>query len=239
MSSLSFKPKTLPVRHAIAASFDLSGFSAFCRRPGTHAYLTKYISQLFNLFDQVFKDGIRDLFKDISRLVQVPRPDFIKYTGDGALILWVRDRGEDFTQDLCTSVVLALRHFQQSLPQHVEAWEKEWRTTNLPRAARIGVAIGPVQPLIYDDASIITNYDYAGYPINLAVRLQDHCPTVGFLIHKPLHPQADGMITMEAVGMKGTLDEPVYLFYSDYLRLQNQMDKQRKTVSKWFHEPAN
>ena len=61
--------------------------------------------------------------------------------------------------------------------------------------------------------------DYAGYPVNLAVRLQDQCPQVGFLIHQPVQPQLEGLRAMKAVGMKGVLDELVYAFADDYQRL--------------------
>jgi hypothetical protein len=61
--------------------------------------------------------------------------------------------------------------------------------------------------------------DYAGYCINLAVRLQDHCPAVGFIIHQPVNPKIDGLLAKEAVKMKGSMDEPVYIFEEDYKRL--------------------
>ena len=178
---------------------------------------------MFKDFDNVFKDGFRDFFKNTSSMIQVRRPDFAKYTGDGALFLWVEDAGEDFSHDFCTAVVLALRHFQSQLPTHVDSWEKEWRTTGLPHAARIGISCGPVQPLTTPNYDIIpTPIDYAGYCINLAVRLQDHCPDLGFIIHKPVGPQLEGLVLLDALGMKGTLDEPVYVFADDFKRLRSR-----------------
>jgi class 3 adenylate cyclase len=219
MDRISFAPKPAPTLHAVAASFDMSGFSAFCRRPDSHAYLSRYLAGLFDAFDNAFHDRWRDFFKDTSGFIQVPRPDFLKYTGDGALMLWLRSSGDQFSTGLCTSIVAALRHFQQQLPEKVVQWERQWRTTDLPSRARFGIATGPVQPLTGDNDTFFEDpADYAGYCINLAVRLQDHCPELGFIVHGPLHPQLDGLIQLKALKMKGSLDEPVYVFSEDFTR---------------------
>ena len=222
MSRIQFSPEKTAVRHAIAASFDMCGFSKFCLGPTAHAYLNRYIASLFELFDNAFEDWWRDFFKDTTGLVQVPRPDFSKYTGDGALLLWAKDNGEELSSQFCTSVVSALRHFQQQLPAKITAWEHEWHTHSLPKTARFGIAIGPVHPLMSPAGLALLDpsetVDYAGYPINLAVRLQDHCPEVGFIIHGPLHPKLDGLLQMNALKMKGSMDEPVYVFAQDFER---------------------
>jgi hypothetical protein len=58
--------------------------------------------------------------------------------------------------------------------------------------------------------------DYAGYCINLAVRLQDHCPEIGFIVHEPVLPKLDGLIKWVAHGMKGIRSEPVLVFATDF-----------------------
>lgn len=233
MNPIQFSPDDSPVQHAIAASFDMSSFSQFCLRPDAHAYLNRYMSRLFQSFDNAFKDSWRDFWKDTANLVQVPRPDFSKYTGDGALLLWVRDSGEEFSNEFCTSVVAALRHFQQQLPAKAAEWERQWMANNFPKRARFGIATGPVHPLstppgltLLDTGEIA---DYAGYCINLAVRLQDHCPEVGFIVHAPLHPRLDGLIQLNARKMKGSMDESVYVFAEDFQRASAAVPKEVKT----------
>jgi class 3 adenylate cyclase len=233
MSRIHFSPEKTPIKHAVAASFDMCGFSKFCLGPTAHAYLNRYVASLFQLFDNAFQDWWRDLLKDTTALIQVPRPDFSKYTGDGALLLWHTDEGEHLTNQFCTSVVAALRHFQQQLPAQITQWEREWHTHSLPKAARFGIAIGPVHPLTAPSSATLfhTNeaIDFAGYPINLAVRLQDHCPEVGFIVHGPLHPSLDGLLEMRALKMKGSLDEPVYVFKEDYDRACAGMPRETKS----------
>jgi hypothetical protein len=75
-------------------------------------------------------------------MIRSPRPTFIKYTGDGAIAIWVKDSGEDFDTQLCNSIVSALRRCQIELPGTVEKWEKNWRVLNLPRQARVGICHG-------------------------------------------------------------------------------------------------
>jgi hypothetical protein len=61
--------------------------------------------------------------------------------------------------------------------------------------------------------------DFVGYCINLAVRLQDHCRELGFLVHGDLHPELPGMLSYTAVEMKGSQTEPVALFRKDVGRV--------------------
>jgi hypothetical protein len=50
----------------------------------------------------------------------------------------------------------------------------------------------------------------------IKVLLQDHCPAVGFIVHQPVEPQLEGLLPLTALGMKGSLDEPVYTFAADF-----------------------
>jgi|SRR5581483_273400 len=219
MDKIEFLEEPTRSRSAVVASFDLSGFSKFCSRPGGHDCINKYLSNLFKFFDGVFGDDWRKKVETKVEAIRVPRPGFVKFTGDGALLMWLRDSQSDFTVEFCTSLVAALRHFQTSLPAEVEKWERVWRVTGLPKSARIGVAVGSVCPLMRASEiwGISETVDYVGYCINLAVRLQDHCPQVSFLAHGPLHPHLEDVLLVPAVKIKGSVDEPVYLFRDEYV----------------------
>lgn len=224
---IKFKPEAGEMRHAVAASFDISGFSSFCRQPNAHAYLNRYLAALFDFFDASFEDGWRDFWEGGKNRTQVQRPDFIKYTGDGALMLWLRDSGEEFTSEFCTALVGAFRHFQLELPKNVAAWESHWRVPSLPKRARLGIALGPVNSLTSSNGSLFDETtDYAGYCINLAVRLQDHCPDVGFIVHQPVQPKLPKLLELDAKRMKGATDEPVYVFSDDFERFGTAYPKE-------------
>jgi class 3 adenylate cyclase len=233
MSAIRFSPEPSEIQHAIVASFDLSDFSKFCLGPDAHAYLNRYLSYVFGAFETCFQDWWNEVFKDKDKFVPVQRPDFAKYTGDGALVLWLRSSGEDFSQEFCTSVVSSLRYFQRELPTKVADWERVWRAHRLPRFARIGITTGPVRPLATrSEATPVSNpqvVDYAGYCINLAIRLQNHSRRVGFLVHGPVRPQIDGLCQMEALKMKGSMKEPVYLFKEDFEMASKMAPKEIKS----------
>jgi hypothetical protein len=91
----------------------------------------------------------------------------------------------------------------------------------------LGIATGPVQPLQSSTNTLFPAVvDYAGYCINLAVRLQDHCPAIGFIVHQPLQPKLEGLVPLDAKRMKGSLDEPVYVFADDFQRYSNAAPKE-------------
>jgi class 3 adenylate cyclase len=211
---IEFDAKPKPTEYAIAASFDLSGFSEFCRHPNAHAYVTRYLASFFEQFDRLFKSSWEKTYKDFKKEPEPCNPTIAKYTGDGALLLWVRPRAEDFEGEFATAIVLGLRAFQMELPKIVGTWESKWRAPVLPKSLRVGVAAGPVYPLA-DNGFFDEVIDYAGYCINLAVRLQDHAREYPFLIHKPVQPALEGLFEQTIKGMKGMLDEPVFAFADD------------------------
>jgi class 3 adenylate cyclase len=227
LDSISFLPDAQPAQHAIAASFDISGFSVFCKRHDAHASLSRYLSALFDDLAKMFQPGFRDYVPGFEGVTEVPKPTLAKFTGDGAILLWVRPSGLNFTPEMCTSIVAGMRAFQKQVPLCIQRWQSEWMLSNLPKTVRVGIATGPVQPLttldFFDSPKVI---DYVGYCINLAVRLQDHCPEIGFLIHEPIQPKLSGLRKILAHGMKGALREPVYVIDKDFQRykLENRRD---------------
>lgn len=204
MANLQFDANSTKARRAVVVSFDLCGFSTFCKHPEAHAILPKFISGVFEQFNAV----LRKFFQ------QHMDPDFIKYTGDGAIIIWFLAEDSEERQVYCTAIVAAMRKFQSRLTEIIPKWEIDWQIDRLPQPARFGIATGLVYPLRCPDTG--KEIDYAGYCINLAVRLQDHFPEVGFVIHELVFPKLEGLMKYIAHGMKGTLSEPVLIFYTDF-----------------------
>lgn len=214
MASLEFDPCSTDARKAVVVSFDLCGFSTFCKHPDAHANLPKFISKIFEELDAVLIGFLRGFIEDASpEKGLAPAPEFIKYTGDGALMIWFPPENPDQRQQYCTAIVTAMRRFRQRLAEVIPKWEVEWQIDRLPQPARFGIAAGLVYPLRSPGLGEVV--DYAGYCINLAVRLQDHCPEIGFIIHELVFPKLEGLIKYTAHGMKGALSEPVLVFWKD------------------------
>lgn len=210
--------------HAVTVSFDLSGFSTFCRHPDTLALVARMLREVFKELAKSFAGPMGRFWEGIPDEVHpIDEPDFAKYTGDGAIMIWTSSAGKRFDDQFCTNLVLAMRHAQRRLEVCLPHWESEWRVHSLPKAVRFGIAKGVVRKLEGPSLTLLQSGhtdDFAGYCINLAVRLQDHCPEVGFIVHGPLNPKIEGMIPLVALKMKGTLEEKVWVFSEDYDRHQ-------------------
>jgi len=218
MATIEFGTGSSTGKRAVVVSFDLCGFSTFCKHPEAHAILPKFISAVFKELDSVLIGRVQQFIDGIDpKHGLAPAPSFIKYTGDGAILIWFPPEDADSRQTYCTAIIAAMRRFQKRLAEIIPKWEIEWQIDHLPQPARFGIAAGLVYPLhgpefAFQEGEAI---DYAGYCINLAVRLQDHCPEIGFIIHELVFPKLDGLLKYIAHGMKGALSEPVLVFVSD------------------------
>ena len=227
MNPIQFKPEAEPARTAVAATFDLCGFTPFCEQAEFSALVNRYLSQLFLTFDQAFVDPWRDHFKSPNELIQVRRPDFAKFTGNGALLLWFRDEEQGLDGVFVARLVTALRNFQRRLPAIVAGWEQQWQCPPLPKTVRIGISGGPVHPLRTTATRIFSeSVDYAGDCLNRAVWLQNHCPEVGFIVDAALAPPVPGLIPLLARGVKGARTAPVFVFQEDYERAAKAANEQ-------------
>jgi class 3 adenylate cyclase len=219
MASILFDSKLVEGRQAIVVSFDICRFSDFCNHPETHPFIQRFIAALFSEVDSRFK-GLLEKFLTGAEPAsgRVSKPDHMKFTGDGALMLWFLPDNAESRATLCTTVVSAMRHLQAQLHASIPKWEIDWHAPPLPKRIRFGVAAGQVYPLrpVSDVILECEPEEYVGYCMNLAVRLQDHCPEVGFLIHARVMPRLPGLFPLMAIGIKGTLSEPVFVFVDDF-----------------------
>lgn len=221
MPRLEFSAHAATVHKAIVVSLDLAGFSHFCNQPDASTAVPRLAKYFFDSLNGFFADEEGDLIIKIKKSEKLAAPDFIKFTGDGALMFWIREEEVDFPQKFCNQVVKNMRDFQQKLFLELPGCEKQWRVHKLPKRVRVGIATGVIYALRPPHA--ITGWtdpnDFVGYCINLAVRLQGHCSELGFLVHGDLHPELPGMDLCAAVKMKGAQTEPVALFREDANRV--------------------
>ncbi len=219
MNPIQFKPEPESARTAVAATFDLAGFTPFCEQEVFPKLVNRYLSHLFQTFDQAFVDPWRDHFKAPHELIQVRRPDFAKFTGNGALLLWFRNEEQALDAAFAASLVTALRDFQRRLPAVVSDWEQLWQCPPLPKTVRIGISGGSVHPLRTAAIRIFSeSVDYTGDCLNRAFWLQNHCPEVGFIVDAALEPKVPGLIPLLARRVKETRTAPVFVFQEDYER---------------------
>lgn len=223
MPTLEFTSHEATAHKAIVASFDLAGFSDFCNQPEASKAAPRLAKRMFDVLNSHFTEVTEvGVFSTELKPGELPAPTFIKFTGDGALMLWLlKDKLPDFPQEFCNLVVEKMRQFQARLVEDLPGCQKEWHVSKLPKRVRVGISTGIVYALRPPHA--VTSWtepcDYVGYCINLAVRLQDHCRELGFFAHGVLHPEIPGMEERTALKLKGSQDEPVFLFTEDIVRV--------------------
>lgn len=221
MATLKFSAVESSPQNAIAVVFDLAGFSSFCNHADQHVHVPRFVSSVFELLDSYTENQV---FFNLNRpninKPKIMEPDFIKYTGDGALMIWLNGNLQPFSEEFRSLLVATFRKFQKEFELQVIEWERKWCTSNLPKSLRVGISTGFVFPLREPSITLFPNdgpvKDYAGYCINLAARLQSHFSKIGFVIHRNINPNLPGLLPFHALGMKGTTDEPVYLFEEDF-----------------------
>src|ERR1017187_9112806 len=218
MAYIQFSSRHSTGESAVVVSFDLCGFSDFCNQADAYAVLPKFVAALFDEVDKFFLGWLdADVLAMDFENDKLSPPDFIKYTGDGALMIWLLPENAQRRQAYCTAIVKVMHKLQKRFFEVIPQWEIEWQVHRLPSRARFGIAKGLVYPLRRKSSTIIDGeiIDYAGYCINLAVRLQNHCPEIGFIIHELVFPKLEGLFKYIAHGMKGARQEPVLVFVSD------------------------
>lgn len=147
---------------ALAAIFDLEGFTDFCNQVDSHLvipeFLSRYLTWLFRALADQFREG-----GDEARVrLWGSLPFYAKFLGDGILFLWATDACGGFpgtvniAQNLLAVTNLYCGEFLQNMRRAV---------SNPPRRLRCGIARGQI-------IAVGGGADYVGSCINVAARLQ-------------------------------------------------------------------
>jgi hypothetical protein len=146
---------------AIAAIFDLKGFTSFCDQRDPHLEVPQYLNNFLDwLFKRIAKESLKQQDENRS-VLWYPHPFFAKFLGDGVLFLW--DAGH-LNPDGRLNIV-------QAFDVICSDYEKDFlpacrgKFTNPPPKLRCGIAKGQV-------TSIGAEKDFVGLCINIASRLQ-------------------------------------------------------------------
>lgn len=189
---------------AMAAIFDLEGFTPFCSQIDPHLvvpeYLESFLTWLFKKVSTEFKAA------DHGGKVWLwcPLPFFAKFLGDGVLFLW--DTKSISKTDLGNIVV--------SLKAICDAYRKEFlpkvqdRFVKLPPRLRCGIARGQV-------VSVGEKADFVGPCINMAARLQKleeysfAFSRRGFDLKRNFHPVWEKRFVAKKIEIRGISDQEV------------------------------
>lgn len=201
---------------ALAAVFDLSGFTTFCSQIDPQLSVPDYLSRFLDwIFDEIQKQFvIRKQTK--GRLLYSNFPFLAKFMGDGVLFLW-DTKNLDGIQ-IC-NIVLMLEKIQI---QYKKKFYPKIKTivTYAPNTLRCGIARGTV-------FSVGDGNDYVGPCINIASRLQKMCGLTfcasrkGFDFEKYMLPTAASRYEIKSIQLRGTGDsELIWVPKHEFKRLK-------------------
>lgn len=146
---------------AMAAVFDLEGFTNFCKQTDPHLSVPVYLSRFLDwLIHQLKVESIAKNYREGARLWH-PLPLFLKFMGDGLLVLW---NCESMSKIAIRNVVISLFKICTRYESELLS-ELNRLVVDPPQLLRCGVARGTV-------FSVGTGEDYVGPCINMAARLQ-------------------------------------------------------------------
>ena len=201
---------------ALAASFDLTGFTKFCSQVDPHLCVPEFLSSFLDwLFKQLLTEFVTESHEGGKQL-WASLPFMAKFTGDGVLFLW---NTKGMRPTAIGNVIASLANICQNYEAYFYP-EMKKRVTEIPTRLRCGVARGAV-------CSVGDREDYVGPCINIACRLNKLSPLSfcfsqrGLAIEKHLMPDGVERFLLRRVSIRGIGDsELVYVPAKEFKRLR-------------------
>jgi hypothetical protein len=148
--------------NALAAFFDLKGFTDFCNQMDSQLvipeFIRRYTDWLFNAIAVCFTESVEDNRVKIWGSL----PFYAKFLGDGILFLWNTDHSGTFSGiiNIASKLVDITEKYQDEFIPDIKK-----HVSKPPAALRCGIARGQI-------ISLGNGEDYVGSCINMAARLQ-------------------------------------------------------------------
>ncbi len=146
---------------AVAAVFDLEGFTNFCGQIEPHLSVPIFLSRFLSWIMQELRAQTISKSHDRGATLYSPLPFFVKFMGDGLLVLWSASEMADPTRRmvLITAKGICEKYKSAFLNEIAK------KVVEPPPILRCGVARGTVY-------SVGNGNDYVGSCINMAARIQ-------------------------------------------------------------------
>jgi|ERR1043166_4425214 class 3 adenylate cyclase len=155
---------------AIAAVFDLEGFTNFCKQIEPHLSVPKYLDAFLTWLMQELREGVRDTEHGADVVLWTHLPFFVKFLGDGLLVLWdCKDMPNIPQRNVIVECAQICFNYKATFTPTLKT-----KMVDPPTALRCGVARGTV-------FSVGAGQDYVGSCINMAARLQK-LPGITFVL---------------------------------------------------------
>lgn len=177
--TIQFDLNTYIPKHGVALIYDLEGFTKFANLPDVQVYVPRFLNHVSEAMSTILFGGNAYWTPTQMEMQPLILPVHEKYLGDGALYVWTLPIGdttfsEEFMVNLCNRI-WALKAFFDNV---LKKCEDKVPITEIPRRIRFGLASGGIFEMQNEKSK---NIEYIGVCINLASRLQNYCPELGFI----------------------------------------------------------
>ena len=203
---------------ALAAIFDLCGFTSFCGQVDPDLAVPEYLSRFLDWLFAEIKEGLVREKGENETVLWASLPFLAKFLGDGVLFLW--DTKNMGGPEVC-NVVTSL---WEICGNYVGKFYPEIRrvVTQPPNVLRCGVARGSV-------FSVGNGDDYVGPCINIASRLQKVAKLTfcvsrrGFDIENHMPEETAAKYVLKSTALRGIGDnELVWVRREEFENLQDE-----------------
>ncbi len=207
---------------AIAAIFDLQGFTNFCKQIEPQLSVPIFLNEFLAwIFEEIRKETCKTEFEEGYELWH-PLPFLTKFMGDGLLVLWnIADMNTIHQHNLITSLHQISNHYSAKFLPLMKK-----KVSDAPSALRCGIAKGTVY-------SVGDGNDFVGPCINLAARLQRLDGLQFAFSRRGFNPETQwkekqvGIWVLKKVNIRGMGEgELVYLRKDEFGRL-SKADKKK------------
>jgi class 3 adenylate cyclase len=213
-------------KEAVAAVFDLSGFTHFCNQADAYLAIPSFLNSFYDWFFGSIAYGLTADSDDDKTRFWAELPMLVKFLGDGLLVVWNAQKMND--EQICrlaaTLYYICRAYKEDFYPQIITEIDKP------PGVLRCGMARGKV-------FSVGNGSDYIGHCINTASRLSNLNPLTccfprrGFPIKENLSPQYSQLFVTKYVSIRGVGDdEPIWVVKEELDKLNEKQRMQYRSI---------
>jgi class 3 adenylate cyclase len=202
-------------KEAVAAVFDLTGFTAFCNQVDSYLAIPRFLNDFLEWFFSNVRQKITEKDYGDRSALWTGLPIMVKFLGDGLILLW--DARKMSEEQICR---LAGTLYDICRAYRAEFYPRISMAVNKPPVIlRCGVARGKVY-------SIGNDREYVGHCINNASRLSrlgslTFCfPHHGFLVREHMPAEYRHLFIPKYVSIRGVGEnELIWVVKDEYDRL--------------------
>lgn len=213
-------------KEAIAAVFDLTGFTSFCNQVDAYLAIPRFLNDFLSWFYSSITKGLTEENDGSYSTFWTELPILVKFLGDGLLVIWDAQRMTE--QQIC---YLAAMLYGVCYSYQNEFYPRMSMVLNKPPSVlRCGVARGKI-------FSIGNGKDYVGHCINNASRLSHlgsltFCfPHRGFQVREHMPDDYARLFVPKSISIRGVGDnELVWVVKDEFDRLPEKNRVQYRSL---------